>query len=106
MSAMNNAFLKVHGTWLLALISAFFIGTNWSKDSSENSAADTLRGSESSSRLYRGGDGSSSNLSNPSSRRNGRSGSSKEEEALIAQIFGGTLWELGWPWGVQRPSGD
>ena len=95
MSAMNNTFLKVHGTWLLALIAAFFIGTRWSKDSSENSSADTPGRSESSSRLYRGGDGSSSNPSNPSSRRNGRSGSSKEEEALIAQIFGGALFSEG-----------
>lgn len=95
MSAMNNTFLKVHGTWLLALICAFFIGTNWSKDSSENSSSDTLGGSESSFRLYRGGDGSSSNPSNPSSRRNGRSGSSKDEEALITQIFGGALFSEG-----------
>ena len=95
MSAMNNTFLKVHGTWLLALIAAFFIGTRWSKDSSENSSADTPGRSESSPRLYRGGDGSSSNPSNPSSSRNGRSGSSKKEEALIAQIFGGALFSEG-----------
>ena len=95
MSAMNNTFLKVHGTWLLALIAAFFIGTRWSKDSSENSSADTPGRSESSSRLYRDGGGSSSNPSNPNSRRNSRSGSSKEEEALIAQIFGGALFSEG-----------
>ena len=95
MSAINNTFLKVHGTWLLALIAAFFIGTRWSKDSIENSSADTPGRSESSPRLYRGGDGSSSNPSNPSSRRNGRSGSSKKEEALIAQIFGGALFSEG-----------
>ena len=92
---MNNTFLKVHGTWLLALIAAFFIGTSWSKDSSENSSADTPGRSESSSRLYRDGGGSSSNPSNPNSRRNSRSGSSKEEEALIAQIFGGALFSEG-----------
>ena len=92
---MNNTFLKVHGTWLLALIAAFFIGTRWSKDSSENSSADTPGRSESSPRLHRGGDGSSSNPSNPNSRRNSRSGSSKEEEALIAQIFGGALFSEG-----------
>lgn len=95
MSAMNNTFLKVHGTWLLALIAAFFIGTRWSKDSSENSSADTPGRSESSSRLYRDGGGSSSNPSDPNSRRNSRSGSSKEEEALIAQIFGGALFSEG-----------
>ncbi len=89
---MNNALLKIHGIWLLALVGAFFIGTRWHGGFVETPEHEAQEGSSSSSRSYQDGDSGNNDSGKPSSRRIGRSGSSTTKEALISQIFEGTLF--------------